>query len=206
MFRVLTFIIAVFCLLPTTINAQHTQEVGLYVNSLTNLSPSFLYKKHIKENIYKRYNFGVADVRFSNAKYSTSAQINLSFSTGTEKRQIIGERFSFVHGLQYQMGLNLSHNDASDTTNIKILGTVHHLGQGIVTSFGLGYLLGIKYDISPYFYISAETIPTAIASYQLNRLKSGSADFSNFGIFGINGNLANIATLSVVYTFDFHKK
>jgi hypothetical protein len=206
MFRAFFFFTVVFFLLQITANAQQsTHEIGVQIVDITKLSSNFIYKKRIKDNVYRRYNFDINHLSLGakNSNLNTNSFI-FNASIGTEKRKNIRERFNFVYGLQYRLGFDLQFSNTLIQANNGAL--IQYSKQEINTELGIGYLLGVKYDIAPYLYASIETMPTISAIYDRGRNKTELGVTANTDIFGIKSLWANIAVVSVVYTFDFHKE
>ncbi len=193
-FRVL-FI--VFSMLPFLSNAQNEiREIGLHVSnlSLTNLNPSFIYKKQIGENLYKRYNFSFANIDLQHNETMSRYGLNTSLSIGKEKRREIGKRLKFIRGLQYQGGLGFNFS-SSERSNTSLKQTMY--GANV----GLGYLLGVQFDISSSFYINLETVPYVSLSYQYSGVKQTNSDAVSSNTWGLHGDYSNAIAVNVVYCF-----
>jgi opacity protein-like surface antigen len=191
-----------FSMLPFFSHAQNTQqEIGVRISNfnITNLYPSFIYKKQIGENLYKRYNFGLANVDFGHNSTFSRASLSTSLSIGKEKRRDIGKRLKFIHGLQYLGGLGFSYTDnlSNNTT------TNNASKQTIVNAnFGLGYLLGVQFELSPTFYVNLETMPVANASYQYEGInRPNTAKITN-NLWKLHGDFSNAIAINVVYCFS----
>ena len=191
-----TALFIAFLMHPFFSQAQ-MQEIGLRVSTnLTNLSPSFIYKKQIGENLYKRYNGGLANLNYSNgSKTGNRLGFNAFLSMGKEKRRDIGNRLKFINGLQYVGGFSL--NDATtESTNSTLKQTVFN------GNLGLGYLLGVQFDLSPTFYINLETIPGGSISYQSSRTKQTNIDPVTNATWGLGGDFSNSVVINIVYCFS----
>ena len=193
-----TALFIAFLMLSFFSQAQNTmQEIGLRVSTnLTNLSPSFIYKKQIGENLYKRYNGGLANLNYSNGnKTGNRLGFNAFLSMGKEKRRDIGNLLKFINGLQYVGGFSL--NDATtESTNSTLKQTAFN------GSLGLGYLLGVQFDLSPTFYINLETIPGGNIFYQSSRTKQTNIDPVTNATWGLGGDFSNSVVINIVYCFS----
>jgi hypothetical protein len=195
-FYITVFFIA-FLISPYFLSAQNNMhEVGVRVSNFnfTNLSPSFIYKKQVGENLYKRYNFGFANIDFGQNKTFSRTSLNTSLSIGKEKRRDIGKRLKFIHGLQYIGGLGFSYSDDLSSNNPSKQTMVN-------ANFGIGYLLGVQYELSPTFYLNLETMPIANASYQYADIKRPNAIKSNNNIWALHSDFSNAISLNIVYCF-----
>ena len=172
-----TALFIAFLMRPFFSQAQ-MQEIGLRVSTnLTNLSPSFIYKKQIGENLYKRYNGAFANLNLNQGTTGSNYSLGTSLSFGKEKRRDIGKRLKFINGLQYLGGIGFSYANDSSPSNAN----TQTMFNG---SFGLGYLLGIHFELSPSFYVNLETIPSANISYQSSSIKRQGVTTNSNGIWG----------------------
>lgn len=194
----ITVLLVAFSMLSFFSSAQNNmREVGMHVSnlSLTNLSPSFIYKKQIGDNLYKRYNFSFANLDFQHNKNLSRYGFSTSLGIGKEKRRDIGKRLKFIRGLQYTGGLSFNHDSNSSNSSF-IKQTTYS------ANIGLGYLLGVQFDISPAFYINLETVPYANFSYQFSNRKQTNADTVSDNTFRLNSNYSNAIGINLVYRFE----
>ncbi|WPP49365.1 hypothetical protein [Catalinimonas niigatensis] len=121
------------------------REIGVGTYNLSN-NFNLIYKKELEENKYRRYDASV-NFNFNKSNNDPNAeQVNTSFSftLSTENRKYLNEKFKFVHGLFYGLGISLySINDQMQTR----------------INPQAGYQLGVQYDINDQFYVGAATFP-----------------------------------------------
>ena len=197
-----TVLLMAFVMLSFTSQAQNSmREIGVRVSpSLTNLSPSFIYKKQIGENLYKRYNWGIAHLSLNqNSNKVTYGSFNTAISMGDEKRRDIGKRLKFISGLQYNGGVGFSHNDYVTQSVQNTLSSTQTQFSGNV---GFSYLLGIHFELSPAFYVNLETIPGGNVSYQSNTVKGPNIITNTTNTWGLNADYSNGVVINVVYCFS----
>ncbi len=194
----ITVLFKALLMLPFSSHAQNTmREIGLHVSnlSLTNLNPSFIYKKQIGENLYKRYNFSFANINFQKNKTTNRYGLNTSLGFGKEKRREMGKRLKFIHGLQYLGGIGFNYNTSNNPNNQLSKQTT------LSANVGLGYLLGVQFEISPSFYINLETVPYINLSYQYLGVKQPNSDAVSDNTWGLRGDYSNAIAVNIVYCF-----
>ena len=198
-----TVLLMAFFMLSFTSQAQNSMhEIGVRVSpSLTNLNPSFIYKKQLGENLYKRYNWGIAHLSLNqNSNKATYGSFNTALSIGKEKRRDISKRLKFINGLQYAGGVSFSRNDyvTQSAQSAAVSSTQTQFGGNV----GLSYLLGIHFELSPAFYINLETLPGGNVSYQSNSVKGPNVITNTFNTWGLNADYSNGVVINVVYCFS----
>ncbi len=194
-------IITFFCVSLASLQAQEQnnnlnsaskkKEIG--VSNLSLSGAYLLYKKEIKPDVYRRWNFAFTDVGFTKGEKSKSINSRLGFSLGKEKRKNVMEQLSFIHGAQY--GLFLSFNNDYNNANSYI--SYHNTSLYFNPNFG--YLLGAIYQINKRFYIGVESIPSLYTSL------SYSKDTYNKTKVKLNGiNLSASGNLNFTAMYRFH--
>jgi hypothetical protein len=163
------------------------RNINFNLSAYSISSPNLFFKHKIGENKYRRYSTVLGYLNFAKVD-STSKQANnsLTFIFGTEKRKHIKGKVLFLHGLQYILG-------ASFTSN-KVTTAFQNDKTTIFTpKFGLGYVLGFMYAVSPQFNFGVETMPNAQFSTDFKWLKNqkstsynlnGNFDLTSVSIFG----------------------
>jgi hypothetical protein len=193
-------IIAFFCASLTSLQAQEQnsslittpkrKEIG--VSNLSLSGASLLYKKEVKPDVYRRWNFGFTDIGFSKGEKSQSISSRLSFSIGKEKRKNIVEKLSFIHGAQY--GLSLSFNTDSNNANTNI----SYYNTSLYINPNFGYLFGAIYQINKRFYIGVESVPSLYTSLSYSKDTSNKTKVK---LNGINLNASGYLNFTAMYRF-----
>jgi len=168
-----------------TFGQTTTHELGLRLFGLDDFD--FVYKKGKAENRFTRFRLAIFDLRFNgigNEGRSNSA-FNVGLAIGTERRKSIKNELLFIHGFEPSLRVGISNNSRDE------------VAMGV--NLGIGYVLGLQYDISEHFYANIELIPTVSTFYE--------TDFDGFNEFQVNtlfrsGDIA----LSLVYRFTTTKE
>jgi hypothetical protein len=170
--------LALSLFMATNSNAQvQNREIGVRFSNLSSFD--LVYKTQKAENKFRRYRLGAANIGLSTLGGSTQGQFNAQFAIGTEKRKNIAPNLQFIHGFEPAFSL-MAYSLNSNAT--------------FMLGLGLGYVLGVQYDLSPKMYINLEAIPSINASMGIiggSTLASISSGFSSSGL-----------AFSVVYKFS----
>lgn len=141
-----------------TIQAQEitpnntTAELGLRLTSLQDFG--FVYKKQKKPNQYSRHRLVVANIALENISNENSRfSFGIGYAVGKEKRQSLGEKVQFIHGIEPAFNLSLASQ-----------GNLSRL----VLQPAIGYVVGFQLDVSNSFYINIETVPALRANLNFN--------------------------------------
>ncbi|MDF9795085.1 hypothetical protein OKW21_000348 [Catalinimonas alkaloidigena] len=183
-----TFLLLIVMLVAAyPIHAQENEdkpvrEIGIGSSNLSS-NFSFIYKKELEENKYKRYDafFSMVylDRRSTSNSYLLSTLVtDISFTLGTENRKYINDKFKFVHGFYYGGGIKMYFQEGNTVVEL-------------IPEFG--YLLGVQYDINDQFYIGATTFPGIITDISLNS--------EDVHISKVMVGFTTIAELSLLYRF-----
>jgi hypothetical protein len=193
--------IAFFCASLASLQAQEQntnlittpkkKEIG--VSNLSLSGASLLYKKEVKTDVYRRWNFVFTDIDFIKGEKSQNISSRLGFSVGKEKRKNIMEKLSFIHGAQY--GLSLSFNNSSNNANANI--SYHNTDMYISPNFA--YLFGAIYQINPRFYIGVESQPSLYASVRYSKDTNNKV---NVNFNGMSLNASGYLNFTAMYRFN----
>jgi hypothetical protein len=123
---------------------------------------------------------------------NTQNSIGFGFNIGFEKRKIITDKLNFYYGLELLTSYRYySQNYASKTYNQK--------SSSWTLSPGLGFVLGLRYEINNDLSFSAEIVP----SFQYLYTKDSLLKITTNGYtFGLNNSFAN---LTLAYRFGKNK-
>lgn len=149
-----------------TVKTGKLTEYFLTFNSPINISMTF--KRQLKNNTFIK----IGLINNSANSYSTYPNTitsffgsSLSFSSGLnfgfEFRRIITDKFAFFHGpnasFTYQANIFKIDNPALPEKKRKTITQIYN--------FGIPYTLGLVYQLSSHFFISAEMNPELFLSY-----------------------------------------
>lgn len=152
--------------------AEEKMELGIHFPGINNFG--IIYKNQSSANSYWRYRIAAIQLNTSPSFPSANFQFNLALSAGYEKRKSFREKLELLYGPEMQIGYGGS-NDYS-------------------TYFlGLGYVLGVQYDLAANFKIGLELIPILRYSYNGNNT-NGFQDYLNLN-----------ATSQTAYLFIVHQ-
>lgn len=154
----------------------------------SNLSLSganLIYKKQVKHNTYRRWNFGFNRFSFAKGQTFKSLNYNLGLSGGNENRKKVFDHFSFIYG--GQLGISSFGFLSKTETTLNSF-----KNQNIRFNPYYAYLLGAIYHIKPNFYIGVETLPSLAIELTYNRTDSNipkkELDFTGIDLYS-NGYL-----------------
>lgn len=98
----------------------------------------------------------------------TQDSFSVGGAVGREKRRSLDNRLQFIYDIEFIGNLGVVSLTAGTTTIDNGNGsttTVTGSSRTLFTpSLGVGFVLGVQYNISPKWYVSAELIPTLTAS------------------------------------------
>ncbi len=159
--------------------AQEKQkEIGLQINDITRFHFDFIGKSENKKGNYRKLRLANLDIRAKSGQSSESSRASLNLAYGWEKRKQLNEKISLLHGWEPQLAL------------------VYGSSLGGVIVPGIGYALGVKYNLKNNFYLSLETIPSL--STQIN-VKQGIFELDNVQV---NSSTSSVIA-SIVYSFTW---
>lgn len=178
-FFVIKMLLCCACILPQTelLGQEKVREIG---PRLTNLSSfGVIYKRETARKNYLRIRLLAGDVAFRSVGDNQSGQFSIGAAIGLEKRRKLAEKIQFVHG--FEPSLDVSLNTTFDATSVLL-------------QAGIGYVIGMQYDLSESLYISLETIPSLSFS--------GTATSRNQQTYQVRAGFnSNVAALTVAYRF-----
>ncbi len=195
-----TLLLSAFFLLvflkPTFSQDTAKYEIGLrnigFNNSAYIFStPNFFLKYKVGENKYRRYTVALGHLSFQKID-SISQQVDNSFSFvfGTEKRVPIKSKVSLLRGWQYILGT--SFNGSKRSAN-----SIKNKATQFSPTVGVGYALGLIYEISPQFNFGVEAMPTAQVSAVFRNFQDKN-DIS----YSFNANF-NLSSVSIFGAYRF---
>ena len=144
---------------------------------------SAIYKKEKSPGKFMRYRFLVARANYNAVeKRSDAFNSSFGFAIGKERRKVLTEKLSFLHGLEPSILFELSVTRNSYNTVVQPI---------------LGYVLGIQYQLASNFFLALETIPSLRGSFSIDKENGINKSFA------INANLSsNTVAMSLVYRFN----
>lgn len=153
----LTLLIINMMIFCNILLAQHSEVLKMHKEiAASNLSLSganLIYKKQVKENVYRRWNFEFNRFYFSKVEPNRLVNFKFGLSGGKENRKKAFDRFSLIYG--GQVGLS-AYGLFSKTENQ----TMTYKNQTVRINPYYAYLFGAIYHIKPNFYIGVETLPS----------------------------------------------
>jgi hypothetical protein len=161
----------VFLAMPLFAQAQEQtatqlkKEVGL--SGLSLYGGSFMYKKEIKPNVYRRMSFDPASIFYSKGNVLNNTDFGAGFTLGREKRKDVIEKVQFIYGPQFGVGFDFLkyHNVSSINTSFNT--------NTLTVDLNFAYLLGIIYHINNKVYIGFESSPSFQTSFNRNKNNDG---------------------------------
>ena len=160
-------------------NAWDQREIGLQLVGLDNFDFDFLYKEKVDKNAYRRFSLGFANLALQNIGDDGSGAFSAGINIGREKRRPLSDKLNLAHGVTW-VG-NFSVNSLSSTT----VSTV---------ATGVGFILGVHYQLSDEFYVGAEIFPRILMNFAIT-----DDGIENFG-FNAGFNSRSVG-ISLVYKF-----
>lgn len=139
------------------------REIGLQLVGLDNFDFDFLYKQQVEENAYRRISAGFVNMNLRDIGDDGSAAFSVGINWGREKRKRLSDKLNLAHGPTwiYNMALNANENNANANF-----------------STGLGFILGVHYQLSDSFYIGAEVFPSILMGFSVNDDGVNNIDFN----------------------------
>jgi long-subunit fatty acid transport protein len=187
-------------LFPLTLLAQSPKhEIGLRISNFSNLNPSFIYKKQLKEHTYRRITAGFADLSLNFNKNNNNARLTTGLTIGLEKRTQLSEKLKLMRGPQFITNIGFANSNTTSDTKVNTKTFEGNIGVGY------GYLLGVLYELPANFYLSFEITPSVNLNYKYDRSKSSGFDASDAHSVGLGGWLNNFIAAGIVYKFDLKK-
>jgi hypothetical protein len=136
---------------------QPVRELGVRLNGL-NLGGyndfSVVYKKQKANGKYARWRAAYGEFNGQYLDQVNNFGLGFTLSYGVEKRKELNPKFDFIRGPEAGIGFSLN--------------TARSFSPRTNTSFRLGYILGLQYQISKTFFVNLETIPSASISLSTN--------------------------------------
>jgi len=180
-------------LLIATFGTVHAQtpmkrEIGLRSSLDNPLNAGFIYKKQLAENRYRRYRLGFIDATVNVQSRAILAQYGIGAAIGTEFRKDLDSRLQFVHGPEFSASLSV--------VAVGNSGTADEYTQ-IAPRLGIGYVLGVQYNINSQWYVNMETIPALSIGAQYTYGYQNPAP-----VYTISANL-NLATVGLTGAYRF---
>ncbi len=183
----------------STLSAQDTaavrmHEVGLQISNFNLEDFGLVYKvqRLTNENRYMRYRLVFSNVGFVSQQDGDDTDFNLGLggAIGFERRHALGERVQFLQGPEFSVGFSHSNFNQQfiefTTTSVNA---------------GIGYILGLQYNINEKFYINLETIPALSFSYNTSRQENGNQKSTN-NTTSLNANF-NSESIALTLAFRF---
>ncbi len=147
------FLVSIFTCFSNKLTAQttekatfHGREIGLQLVGLDDFNFDFLLKKQTGENKYLRLGLAFANVNAQGIGDDGIGNFNIGLNIGQEKRRKLSEKLNLVTGITGLLDFALT--TTADNTASSV-------------STGLGFILGVQYQLNESFYIGAETQPSA---------------------------------------------
>ncbi|MFD2570381.1 hypothetical protein ACFSUS_07030 [Spirosoma soli] len=173
------------------------REIGLRTSPANLTNVGFIYKKQLSENTYRRYRLAVGTLGVNVINDNTQVSFNVNGAIGKEKRKPMDEKLSFIYGTELIAGIGLT-SISGGTTTIDIgNGSTTTINGSSVTLFtpsvGIGFVLGVMYDIKPKWYLSAEIIPSVTANGTFG---------SGVSIYGLQANF-NSSSVGITGAYRF---
>ncbi|GLR15619.1 hypothetical protein [Portibacter lacus] len=167
----------------TTLSAQNTNtEIGLRLSNFQSFGA--IYKKEMRNGDYFRLRGATGIFQLGLVNDNSSFQFRSDLAIGVEIRKKISDKLVFYRG--FEPFLNLAYRSSTGpTANVGV---------------GIGYVLGLSYDINQQFYVSIETIPSLGLSIQASEFEALDNVYVEGGI-----NASNVA-LSIIHRFELKKK
>jgi len=183
------------------------REVGFALQK--QFSPGFIYKKQIKENVYRRFNLNyvvfnqsystqLINYNFSNGSYIHDKEFRNSFNLlfslqfGREKRHQLWGKLIFIHGFNFIVSPGtfftvFKNYRYSSWSNQYYNSQGKHFTTIIET--GPMYLLGILYPVHKNLMLGLEYLPTALFTFN-TQLKSNPGIAMSLDVTRINYTIA----------------
>ncbi|MDQ1086977.1 hypothetical protein [Siphonobacter sp. SORGH_AS_1065] len=172
-----TFLLVIGLCMCSPVFAQDTlrRELGIRTSSLNSFG--FIYKKKIKENVYRRHRLAFGSLGLNFAGNNTSVGFSAGGATGKEKRRSINDKLQLIYGTELIAGIGLITLTSGSITVDNGNGTGSTIYEGsnliIVTpSVGIGFVLGAQYNFNPRWYVSGELIPSIEVSGSFGNVTS----------------------------------
>ena len=123
--------------------------------------------------------------------------ITTTICRSREKRKPLDDRLSFIYGTEFISGIGIVSASSGTVTIDNGNGSTTTFNGASVTLFspsvGIGFVLGVLYDIKPNWYISAEIIPSVTANGTFG---------SGVSIYGLQANF-NSSSVGITGAYRF---
>jgi len=168
------------------VDTLQLREVGIRNRMLFNNEIGIVFKNSTKRNHFRRYgvNFNNMYLNSGNSNYGSRGNIHFNLFRGIEKRKQLFEKFYFIRGLGFHLGMQSYWTDSNNSS------------QNFTRLFiGAHYVLGLQYNLSNFLYVNMEAVPGLNISNHIQN----------------NGNIQSIdfqigaAYMSLVYVFNRKK-
>ncbi|MBD2702106.1 hypothetical protein IC229_15755 [Spirosoma sp. BT702] len=186
-------ILFVNILITTSVSAQvaPTREIGLRMSNFNSIG--MVYKKQMRENTFRRYRLAFGNLSANFDQNTSLFSLSAGGAIGKEKRRSVNDKLQFIYGTELIASVTLYSGvngpvtiDTGNGGSTTITGSNRFLAS---PSIGIGFVLGAQYNFNPRWYLSAELIPSIIATGTFangNSIYSINAGF-NSGSAGVTG-------------------
>ncbi len=141
------------------------KEVGL--SGLSFSGGSFVYKKEIKPNVYRRMSFDPTNIQLFRGNVLNNTNFGGGFNLGREKRKDVIEKVQFIYGPQFGVGFRFQKQ-----RNVNSINTSFN-NSTLTVDASFAYLFGIIYHINDKLYIGFESQPSLFTSFDRDKNNSG---------------------------------
>lgn len=214
------------------INTAHSQvirrEFGVRTSGLSDFG--FIYKTAKADvKTYKRFRAAVVDFRSIIAPEFKDFSIGLEFAVGFEKRWSLSDKFELIYGFEpYMKGFYSDSENLTSSLGGRFFGGNnpygdHYYGNSFQiyvnnnssfstqTAFtiGLGYVIGLQYQVMKDCIVGIETIPSIYVQYVDTKIDYEEPAITDRDIHFINSGFSfnsNYIALSFIYQFAAYKR
>lgn len=182
-----TFLALIMFLCTHKISAQQQHEIGIRLHSLNNYG--VMYKKQQTKQQWTRLRlmFTDTDVLFFDGYNRIDFTVDVAY--GWEKRKVINERLTFLHGFEPRLSFSLLLEGDPRVEHEQNSRNECRLSPA------LGYILGGQLRLKNQFFIYVEIIPAISSAF---RFQKGNNAF--FTSLSLNANSSN-ASIGFIYRF-----
>ena len=142
-------LLPLLCFITLSLTAQSTSvprvhEIGVRMSGLDDFD--LMYKKSLDDAAtYRRYRLFFSELSYLNVDGTSVGTLNVGASIGRERRSAVTDRLQFNRGPELFASLQYLGVDGESQLTL---------------SPGVGYVLGLQYNLSDEFYLGIETIPS----------------------------------------------
>ncbi len=186
--KIFPFLLAALC--ATSFSHLHAQatdgkkrELGIGLGGLNfDGSTAFnaFYKEEVKENVYRRIEFFVSELRFQNIDGRNATNVNVGFSTGREKRKTLDRKLQFLSGPVFSINGGYAAGDLVESR--------------VNVNLGAGLALGLQHSFNDLWAINLQTVPSLYLAYS-------AGEFSRDVYFSIGFYVSSRVSLGIVRKF-----